>query len=58
MADETKKLKDVANGMWNCETSTGEKVVYHSSTVNAVQNKGLIKVIDKVKLYKPKTIKE
>ena len=54
--------KKLEAGMYNCEKITGnfkgDKVVYHSSTAETLQAKGLIKVLGKIKVYKPKTIKE
>lgn len=63
MSDEKKsKSKKLSNGMYDCERITGkykgEKVVYHSSTAQTLEEKGHIKVLKKIKKYMPETMKK
>jgi hypothetical protein len=59
---EKAKNKELEKGMYNCEMlkgdSKGEKVVYHSSTAETLEAKGFVKVLDKVKVHVPKTMKQ
>jgi len=59
MSNEKKKLEP---GMYNCEKITGnfkgEKVIYHSSTAETLEKKGLIKIGTKIKVHVPKTMKK
>ena len=53
------KLKNPKSGWWNCTlTSTGEAKLYHASTANVLEKKGLIKVVSAQKAYKPKKEKK
>ena len=72
MSDEKSKSKtetksetksgSLESGMYECErikgVSKGEKVVYHSSTAETLQEKGWIKVGKKIKEYVPATMKK
>jgi len=61
-ADEKKVSKDLESGMYECEMlkgpSKGNTVVYHSSTAQTLADKGFLKIGKKIKLYRPKTMKE
>lgn len=62
MSEETvsvKKGKDLDPGMYNCVVlKTKEKKVYHSSTAQTLQQKGIVKVNSKIEVHIPKTMKE
>ena len=52
------KKADLKIGMYNCtNVKTGEKFVYHSSTVNALQGKGVLEVGSYIKDYFSATMK-
>jgi hypothetical protein len=62
---KTKKVTNLEEGMYNVEFSKdsgsykkGDKAVYHSSTAETLQKKGLVKVEGKIKVYIPKTMKK
>jgi len=56
------KSKALENGMYECEKLTGtykgDRAIYHSSTAETLQTKGLVKVIKKIKNYVPATMKK
>ena len=59
MSESSKKKTPLENGMYNCQmTGTKEKRVYHSSTAETLQDKGLLKVLDKIEEYVSKTMKK
>ena len=66
MSKETESVKkDLEPGMYNVSFKKDfgsykkdEKAVYHSSTAEVLEKKGLIKVDGKIKVYVPKTMKK
>lgn len=36
----------------------GEKEIYHASTANTLEDKGLVKILKEMKKYIPKTMKQ
>lgn len=61
-AETTEKSKSLESGMYECEmlkgNDVGEKRVYHSSTAETLEKKGFLKVLKKIKVYMPETMKK
>lgn len=57
-----KESKSLEAGMYECEmlkgADVGEKRTYHSSTAETLEKKGFLKVLKKIKLYIPETMKK
>ncbi len=58
-------MKNPKKGMWNCKfiktiagAKIGKEVIYHASTANTLEKKGIVEIIDRVQKYIPKTMKE
>jgi hypothetical protein len=60
--ETTKSKKALETGMYECEKLTGlykgDKAIYHSSTAETLQAKGIVKVVKKLKNYTPATMKK